>query len=269
MEEDGKVIWAIPCADHAIFIDTNGYLSERYGMASVMGKYGEEINFIDEDGLTMEPYGNMPSDSIIGRRGETIPIYRLSKAVAYTLDVESIFFDLDELGLNVDVSSMKQTLEVHFIRNNATKKPTYSMCINIKDGAVVFDDLSCNFVYMDNLECVGVKFMQDRDIDPRRLSGSVIQYLYEYSCYRDALVDVEIYFDKRIYCGVCDDKDAAYNKEVYADEEKYLGKLRKYVRDTLKKMWDEHKNEAARIKDYQKAKLQVASKYDKNPNLME
>lgn len=269
MEEIGKVLWAIPCADHAIFMDADGYLSERYGMASVMGKYGEDVAFIDDNGLTAEPYGNMPSDSIIGRRGETIPISRLSEVFAYSPDLEFVFSILEELGLNIDVASMKQTLEVHFTREVEKEKPVYRMGINMKGGETVFANLICNFIYMDNPDCVGIKYMNDRNLDPRRLDCSIIQFLYEYSCYRDALVDVEIYFDKRSYYGADDDDVTAYNKIVYAEEEKYLGKLRKYVKDKLNEMWAFHKDEATRIEEYRKAKLQVASKYDKDPNLIE
>lgn len=275
MEEDERVLWTIPCDDHAIFIDREGYLAERYGMACVKGELpGSEIRFIDSNGMLDDPYGTMPVYSIIGRRGATIPISRLKTAFAYVNDIETVFSYLEEYGVTVDAASMKQTLEVHFIRQGG-QKPLYYMKINMKDSEEVFADLKkFNFFNMENPNCKGVKFLGERDLDPRRIDSVLIQYLYEYSCYRDALVDVEIYFDKHSFYGVSDsDSDVAtiaeYNSIVCNEEKKYLGKLRKYVNDTLKEMWEEHKNEAARIEEYRNAKLQVASEYDKDPNLME
>lgn len=60
-----------------------------------------------------------------------------------------------------------------------------------------------------------------------------------------------------------------YNKFVYADEEKYLMNLRRRVKDTLGKWWNDYKSRDAQIKASQDAKLEVASRFDLDPNLME
>ena len=123
---------------------------------------------------------------------------------------------------------------------------------------------------MRNPDCVRAK--PQRGKCPVRINDVLVQYLYEYSCYRDTLVDVEIYFDKRTFFGESDlGKSLAmdYNKFVYADEEKYLMNLRRRVKDTLGKWWNDYKSRDAQIKASQDAKLEVASRFDLDPNLME
>lgn len=270
MEEYENVLWAIPCDDHVIYLDMDGYLNERYGMAYIKGERGSEFRFIDGNGMLDDPYGDLPVESIIGRRGETIPISRLNKVFAFNAgNIDLVFSYLADFDVKVDVASMKQTLEVHFIRQEGFE-PIYNMNIKMKDSDEVFANLRKNFFDMRNPDCVRAK--PQRGKYPARINDVLVQYLYEYSCYRDTLVDVEIYFDKRTFFGESDlGKIMAmdYNKFVYDDEEKYLMNLRRRVKDTLGKWWNDYKSRDAQIKASQDAKLEVASRFDLDPNLME
>ena len=270
MEEYENVLWAIPCDDHVIYLDMTGYLNERYGMAYIKGERGSEFRFIDGNGMLDEPYGDLPTESIIGRRGETIPISRLNEVFAFnTGNIDLVFSYLADFDVTVDVASMKQTLEVHFSRQEGFE-PIYNMNIKMKDSDEVFANLRKNFFDMRNLDCVRAKPQYGKY--PVRINDVLVQYLYEYSCYRDTLVDVEIYFDKRTFFGESDLGKSMvmdYNKFVYADEEKYLMNLRRRVKDTLGKWWNDYKSRDAKIKASQDAKLEVASRFDLDPNLME
>ena len=267
-EEEDKILGAMPCNDRALFLEEDGFIHERVGIVWKAERTAgvERPCFVDRDGFIYEPVPVSGEENylIIANIGDTVRPEALAFLPAQMYHPDTVFSKVESLGVKIDRTHLSETLKVFF--EGLIGSGVCMVTIETTDGTIVMDssygdrfDLSNedeSYCYHNSNGNLGM--------NPYHL---ITCYLMAYSKLLGKKVNFEIYFRK-------------YTPDVYAYEqknlvvleyeEKCLGEIRKTIKENLNADWEREQNEVDENPHQQEIKQQrVASKYDKNPNLME
>ena len=270
---NNEEIVAIPCNDHAIFFDDLGLPYERIGIAwkkdkNCLDKWSKPY-YISEEGWTV-PAGTNDDfmwSPIIGHRGETIPFENLRDLFGYAADVSLIIPNLKEYDIRIDKSNMTGSLKVFMNLSSYTygdKCSTYELTVRTDKGVLVMSLFkNLNFTKLG---------LEDKDEDILgTLRDKLVSFLIEYSNLIGSKVEFGIFFPKSTSRSA--DLRNKQNRIICKEEKMYLGPIRKFVKEEFEKEWNElldadQKEKLCEEKSYE-WQQEAASKYDKDPNLME
>lgn len=268
--KDNEVVVTIPCNDHAIFLDHYGILYERIGLAWKKDKdclegY-DEYYYIDEDGFWQIPEGvnEETGASIIAHRGETIPFENLCYVFGYTTFIPAVIPDLKSYDVHIDKSNMTGSLKVFLDREWGDKSSSYKLTVETDKGVIVMS-LSKDIHFTE----LGLK--DEKEDVLKTLRDYLVSFLIEYSEQIGFRVEFGIFFRKSTYLRAEDRK--RQNRFICQEEKKYLGPIRKFVKEEFEKDWNDvlgKENERELYKkEHDEWQQEAASRYDKDPNLME
>lgn len=268
--KDNEVVVTIPCSDHAIFLDHYGMLYERIGLAWKKDKDSlegyNEYYYIDEDGFWQIPEGvnEETGASIIAHRGETIPFENLCYVFGYTTFIPAVIPDLKSYDVHIDKSNMTGSLKVFLDREWGEKSSSYKLTVETDKGVIVMS-LS-KYIHFTEL---GLK--DEKEDVLKTLRDYLVSFLTEYSKLIGLGVGFGIFFRKSTYLNADDRKKQ--NRLICQEEKKYLGPIRKFVKEEFEKDWNDVLGKENERELYKKERdewqQEVASRYDKDPNLME
>ena len=268
--KDNEVVVTIPCNDHAIFLDHYGILYERIGLAWKKDKDSlegyDEYYYIDEDGFWQIPEGvnEETGASIIAHRGETIPFENLCYVFGYTTFIPAVIPDLKSYDVHIDKSNMTGSLKVFLDREWGDKSSSYKLTVETDKGAIVMS-LSKDIHFTE----LGLK--DEKEDVLKTLRDYLVSFLTEYSKLIGLGVEFGIFFRKSTYLNADDRKKQ--NRLICQEEKKYLGPIRKFVKEEFEKDWNSVLGEENERELFWKTRnewrTEAASKYDKDPNLTE
>ena len=114
--------------------------------------------------------------------------------------------------------------------------------------------------------------LEDKDEDILgTLEDHLVSFLIEYSKQMGLKVEFGIFFRKSASSDA--DKRKEENRIICQDERKFLGPIRKFVKEKFEEQWNEFMEEEYQKELYKNKhdewRAEAASKYDKDPNLME
>ena len=204
---------------------------------------------------------------IIGHRGETIPFENLRDLFGYAADVSLIIPNLKEYDIRIDKSNMTGFLKVFMELSSCTNEvdfSTYELTVETDKGVLVMSLFkSLRFTKLG---------LKDKDEDILgTLRDKLVSFLIEYSNLIGSKVEFGIFFPKSTSRSA--DLRNEQNRIICKEEKMYLGPIRKFVKEEFEKEWNEfldaeQKEKLCEEKSYE-WQQEAASKYDKDPNLME
>ena len=276
MMKDNEEIVAIPYNDHAIFVDEYGILSERVGIAWKKNKdipdRLDKPYYIGDDDYWHIPAGatdDFDDNPVIAHRGETIPFENLCHVFGYTRYISSLIPDLENYDVHIDKSNMTSSLKVFidhcFYHDGDSDKCWYCVLTVETDKKVVVMSL-------DEILRSSASGLEDEEEEIlEKLRDRLVPFLIEYRKLFRSEVEIGVFFRKST-----DPKADERKKEnciIYDKEKKYIGMIRIFVQDEFYKQWNEFLDKEYQEKAYKSKsdewQQEAASKYDKDPNLME
>ena len=276
MMKDNEEIVAIPYNDHAIFVDEYGILSERVGIAWKKDKdipdRLDKPYYIGDDDYWHIPAGStddFDDNPVIAHRGETIPFENLCHIFGYTRYISSLIPDLKNYDVHIDKSNMTGSLKVFidhcFYYDGDSDKCWYCVLTVETDKKVVVMSL-------DEILRSSASGLEDEEEEIlEKLRYHLVPFLIEYRKLFRSNVEIGVFFRKSTDPKA--DERKKENRIIYDKEKKYLGMIRIFVQDEFYKQWNELLDKEYKEKEYKSKsdewQQEAASKYDKDPNLME
>ena len=276
MMKDNEEIVAIPYNDHAIFVDEYGILSERVGIAWKKDKdipdRLDKPYYIGDDDYWHIPAGStddFDDNPVIAHRGETIPFENLCHIFGYTRYISSLIPDLENYDVHIDKSNMTGSLKVFidhcFYYDGDSDKCWYCVLTVETDKKVVVMSL-------DDILRSSASGLEDEEEEIlEKLRYHLVPFLIEYRKLFRSNVEIGVFFRKSTDPKA--DERKKENRIIYDKEKKYLGMIRIFVQDEFYKQWNELLDKEYKEKEYKSKsdewQQEAASKYDKDPNLME
>ena len=274
--KDNEEIVAIPYNDHAIFVDEYGILSERVGIAWKKDKdipdRLDKPYYIGDDDYWHIPAGStddFDDNPVIAHRGETIPFENLCHIFGYTRYISSLIPDLENYDVHIDKSNMTGSLKVFidhcFYYDGDSDKCWYCVLTVETDKKVVVMSL-------DDILRSSASGLEDEEEEIlEKLRYHLVPFLIEYRKLFRSNVEIGVFFRKSTDPKA--DERKKENRIIYDKEKKYLGMIRIFVQDEFYKQWNELLDKEYKEKEYKSKsdewQQEAASKYDKDPNLME
>ena len=274
--KDNEEIVAIPYNDHAIFVDEYGILSERVGIAWKKDKdipdRLDKPYYIGDDDYWHVPAGatdDFDDNPVIAHRGETIPFENLCHIFGYTRYISSLIPDLKKYDVHIDKSNMTGSLKVFidhcFYYDGDSDKCWYCVLTVETDKKVVVMSL-------DEILRSSASGLEDEEEEIlEKLRYHLVPFLIEYRKLFRSEVEIGVFFRKSTDPKA--DERKKENRIIYDKEKKYLGMIRIFVQDEFYKQWNELLDKEYKEKEYKSKsdewQQEAASKYDKDPNLME
>lgn len=276
MMKDNEEIVAIPYNDHAIFVDKYGILSERVGIAWKKNKdipdRLDKPYYIGDDDYWHIPAGatdDFDDNPVIAHRGETIPFENLCHVFGYTRYISSLIPDLENYDVHIDKSNMTGSLKVfidhRFYYDGDSDKCWYCVLTVETDKKVVVMSL-------DEILRSSASGLEDEEEEIlENLRYHLVPFLIEYRKLFRSEVEIGVFFRKSTDPKA--DERKKENRIIYDKEKKYLGMIRIFVEDEFYKQWNEFLDKKYQEEAYKSKsdewQQEAASKYDKDPNLME
>ena len=276
MMKDNEEIVAIPYNDHAIFVDEYGILSERVGIAWKKDKdipdRLDKPYYIGDDDYWHIPAGatdDFDDNPVIAHRGETIPFENLCHVFGYTRYISSLIPDLENYDVHIDKSNMTGSLKVFidhcFYYDGDSDKCWYCVLTVETDKKVVVMSL-------DEILRSSASDLEDEEEEIlEKLRYHLVPFLIEYRKLFRSEVEIGVFFRKSTDPKA--DERKKENRIIYDKEKKYLGMIRRFVEDEFYKQWNEFLDKKYQEEAYKSKsdewQQEAASKYDKDPNLME
>ena len=276
MMKDNEEIVAIPYNDHAIFVDEYGILSERVGIAWKKNKdipdRLDKPYYIGDDDYWHIPAGStddFDDNPVIAHRGETIPFENLCHIFGYTRYISSLIPDLKNYDVHIDKSNMTGSLKVFidhcFYYDGDSDKCWYCVLTVETDKKVVVMSL-------DDILRSSASGLEDEEEEIlEKLRYHLVPFLIEYRKLFRSNVEIGVFFRKSTDPKA--DERKKENRIIYDKEKKYLGMIRRFVQDEFYKQWNEFLDKKYQEEEYKSKsdewQQEAASKYDKDPNLME
>ena len=276
MMKDNEEIVAIPYNDHAIFVDKYGILSERVGIAWKKNKdipdRLDKPYYIGDDDYWHIPAGatdDFDDNPVIAHRGETIPFENLCHVFGYTRYISSLIPDLENYDVHIDKSNMTGSLKVfidhRFYYDGDSDKCWYCVLTVETDKKVVVMSL-------DEILRSSASGLEDEEEEIlEKLRYHLVPFLIEYRKLFRSEVEIGVFFRKSTDPKA--DERKKENRIIYDKEKKYLGMIRRFVEDEFYKQWNEFLDKKYQEEAYKSKsdewQQEAASKYDKDPNLME
>ena len=276
MMKDNEEIVALPSNDHAIFVDKYGILSERVGIAWKKNKdipdRLDKPYYIGDDDYWHIPAGatdDFDDNPVIAHRGETIPFENLCHVFGYTRYISSLIPDLENYDVHIDKSNMTGSLKVFidhcFYYDGDSDKCWYCVLTVETDKKVVVMSL-------DEILRSSASGLEDEEEEIlEKLRYHLVPFLIEYRKLFRSEVEIGVFFRKSTDPKA--DERKKENRIIYDKEKKYLGMIRRFVEDEFYKQWNEFLDKKYQEEAYKSKsdewQQEAASKYDKDPNLME
>ena len=276
MMKDNEEIVAIPYNDHAIFVDKYGILSERVGIAWKKNKdipdRLDKPYYIGDDDYWHIPAGatdDFDDNPVIAHRGETIPFENLCHVFGYTRYISSLIPDLENYDVHIDKSNMTGSLKVFidhcFYYDGDSDKCWYCVLTVETDKKVVVMSL-------DEILRSSASGLEDEEEEIlEKLRYHLVPFLIEYRKLFLSEVEIGVFFRKSTDPKA--DERKKENRIIYDKEKKYLGMIRRFVEDEFYKQWNEFLDKKYQEEAYKSKsdewQQEAASKYDKDPSLME
>ena len=276
MMKDNEEIVAIPYNDHAIFVDEYGILSERVGIAWKKNKdipdRLDKPYYIGDDDYWHIPAGatdDFDDNPVIAHRGETIPFENLCHVFGYTRYISSLIPDLENYDVHIDKSNMTGSLKVfidhRFYYDGDSDKCWYCVLTVETDKKVVV--MSLDEILRSSAS--GLENEEEEILE--KLRYHLVPFLIEYRKLFRSEVEIGVFFRKSTDPKA--DERKKENRIIYDKEKKYLGMIRRFVEDEFYKQWNEFLDKKYQEEAYKSKsdewQQEAASKYDKDPNLME
>ena len=274
--KDNEEIVAIPYNDHAIFVDKYGILSERVGIAWKKNKdipdRLDKPYYIGDDDYWHIPAGatdDFDDNPVIAHRGETIPFENLCHVFGYTRYISSLIPDLENYDVHIDKSNMTGSLKVfidhRFYYDGDSDKCWYCVLTVETDKKVVVMSL-------DEILRSSASGLEDEEEEIlEKLRYHLVPFLIEYRKLFRSEVEIGVFFRKSTDPKA--DERKKENRIIYDKEKKYLGMIRRFVEDEFYKQWNEFLDKKYQEEAYKSKsdewQQEAASKYDKDPNLIE
>lgn len=275
--KDNEEIIAFSCNDHVIFFDEFGILFERIGLAWKKDKDSLERlikpYYISEEGYWRVPAGandNFEYSPVIAHRGETIPFENLHNIFGYTQYISSVIPDLKSYDVHIDKSNMTGSLKVFIDYDFYNDEfpdggySSYELTVETDKEVLVMS-------LLENLRFTNLG-LEDRDVDVLgTLKDYLVPFLIEYCKLMSSKVEFGIFFRKSTSSDA--DLRKERNRIICEDEKKYLGPIRKFVKEEFEKEWNKFLDREYQKELYKKKhdewQQEAASEYDKDPNMME
>lgn len=274
---DNKEIVVIPCNDHAIFFDEFGVLRERIGIAwkkdkDCLEKLDNQY-YISEEGHWNLPAGendDFEYSPIIAHRGETVPFENLRDIFGYTRYISSVIPDLKGYDVHIDKSNMTGSLKV-FIDYDFYEDEFPDGGCSSYELTVETDKEVLVMSLLESLRFTNLG-LENRDVDVLgTMKDYLVPFLIEYCKLMSSKFEFGIFFRKSTSSDADLRKDR--NRIICEDEKKYLGLIRKFVKEEFEKEWNNFLDREYQKELYKKKhdewQQEAASEYDRNPNLME
>lgn len=275
--KDNEEIVAIPYNDHAIFVEEYGLLSERVGIAWKKDKdIPDRLDnpyYIGDDDYWHIPAGatdDFDDNPVIAHRGETIPFENLCHVFGYTRYISSLIPDIENYDVHIDKSNMTGSLKVfinHCFYNDGDSEDKCWYCeLTVEtDKKVVVMSLN------ETLHSSASGLEDEEEEILEKLRDRLVPFLIEYRKLFRSKVEIGVFFRKSTSLKADDRKKE--NRIIYDKEKKYLGTIRRFVKEEFEKEWNEfldkeYQEEAYKSKSYE-WQQEAASKYDMYPNLTE
>lgn len=260
IDQDKTILSSMPCDDHAIFVDKDGFIHERMGVAWVGTAYDDaEVFFVSDGGNLYLPHEGGKEFSIIAHRGETIPFSRLFKLYPLLDSTSDLIECLNQYGVTIDRKSLKPTLYVYFIVHDTDDATQCIMKIDDKKrlGTRTRElDINISFNLMTN---TGEK---------SQLYYYLLPILTDYCTLLKAPVNVEVYFQK---CVGLAERGEKLNRLTYENERIFLPLLRESIKKTSSEAWEACVNRSSeednRQKFFEEKMAELGSDYDRDPEL--
>ena len=274
--KDNEEIVAIPYNDHAIFVDKYGILSERVGIAWKKNKdipdRLDKPYYIGDDDYWHIPAGatdDFDDNPVIAHRGETIPFENLCHVFGYTRYISSLIPDLENYDVHIDKSNMTGSLKVfidhRFYYDGDSDKCWYCVLTVETDKKVVV--MSLDEILRSSAS--GLENEEEEILE--KLRDRLVPFLIEYRKLFRSEVEIGVFFRKSTDPKA--DERKKENRIIYDKEKKYLGMIRRFVEDEFYKQWNEFLDKKYQEEAYKSKsdewQQEAASKYDKDPNLIE
>ena len=268
MKEEDKMLGAMPCNDRALFLEVDGFIHERIGIVWKADRAAgcEMPYFVDRDGFIYEPVPVSGEDNslVIANIGDTVRPEALAFLPAQMYHPDTVFSNVESLGVKIDRTHLSETLKVFF--EGFYCSGVCGLSIETTDGTIVMDSSYGDRFDLDNEDENYCYHNSNGDLgmNPYHL---ITSYLMAYSKLLGKKVNFEIYFRK-----YTPDVFAYEQKNLFVRkyEDKCLGEIRKTIKENLNADWEREQNEVDENPHQQELKQQqVASKYDKDPNLTE
>lgn len=218
-----NIIGILPVNDGTIFIDSDGYIEERIGIAYVKDEKYKCIiaKFIDSSGVICDLIDNDVCFAIIGKKGDTIEFKDLDRAFLHCVD-EWMTFSKAQKYFTIKTEGLPDTIKIKFLLSEYLEENHATMEIATEEfpnlGSPAFD-----------LETY------DNKSTFKSIENDIIPVLAIYAKLIGKRPKLEIYMDKT--CSTShDDKeiDKLLRKNI-EQEKKYLPRLRRYINEELDK----------------------------------
>lgn len=275
--KDNEEIVAIPCNDHAIFVDEYGILSERVGIAWKKDKdipdRSDKPYYIGDDDNWHIPAcatDDFDDNPVIAHRGETIHFENLCHVFGYTRYISSLIPDLENYDVHIDKSNMTGSLKVfieHCFYNDGFSEDKCWYC-----ELTVETDKKVVVMSLDDILPSSASGLEDEEEEIlEKLRDHLVPFLIEYRKLFRSKVEIGVFFRKSTDPKA--DERKKENRIIYDKEKKYLGMIRRFVQDEFNKQWNEFLDKEYQEEAYKSKsdewQQEAASKYDKDPNLTE
>lgn len=159
---------------------------------------------------------------------------------------------------------MTGSLKVFLDREWGDKSSSYKLTVETDKGVIVMS-LSKDIHFTE----LGLK--DEKEDVLKTLRDYLVSFLTEYSKLIGLGVEFGIFFRKSTYLNADDRKKQ--NRLICQEEKKYLGPIRKFVKEEFEKDWNSVLGEENERELFWKTRnewrTEAASKYDKDPNLTE
>lgn len=260
IDQDKTILSSMPCDDHAIFVDKDGFVHERMGVAWVGTTYDDaEVFFVSDSGNLNLPHEGGKEFSIIAHRGETIPFSRLFKFYPLLDSTSNLIECLNQYGVTIDRKAMKPTLYVYFLVHDTDDAAHCIMKIDDKKSLATRTremEINVSFYLMTNTG------------EDSQICYYLLPIFTDYCALLDAPVNVEVYFQK--YVGLAEEGEER-NRLTYENERIFLPSLRESIKKTVNKAWESCVNRSSEEKNkqnfFEEKMDELGSDYDKNPEL--
>ena len=258
-----KILGILPTNDGIVYVDSEGYIKERIGIAYVEDKQYDSITekYIGTHGYIDDLPEENTYTAILGKKGDTLTLRDLSAAFRYAEEPREVISEASKF-FTINTDNLPDTIVLSF------------------DTAVCgkyharMDIMTKEFPYL------GTKFFDLSEEDYKikdegnyhdKLEDVLIPVLHAYADIIGKRPNVEIYITKEDNPYFEPELLERSRKEIEHQEEMSLPRLRRFINEKLdeamqKDEKEEKKNKAfrERIEAIRQGSL---TKYDKDPNL--
>lgn len=257
-----KILGILPTNDGIIYVNSDGLIKERIGIAYVEDKQYDSvtIKYIGEHGYIDDLPGENTYTAILGKKGDTLTLRDLGAAFRCAEEPRDVLSEARKY-FTVNTDNLPDTIVVSFDTGVCGK---YHARMDIMTEE--FPRIGMEFFDLSE-EDYRIKGVDNR----YKLEDVLIPVLHAYADIIGKRPNVEIYITKEDNPFLEPESIERSRKEIEHQEEMFLPRLRRFINEKLdeamqmdEKREQEHKAYRERREEIRKGSL---TKYDKDPNL--